>query len=46
MELPTNDTVVWRSVSMAHGEQCILNFGALLMPVWLADKLDIHPMVS
>ena len=31
---------VWRSATVMSGEQCVMTFGALLMPMWSADSWD------
>ena len=31
---------VWRSATTTSGAQCVMTFGALLMPMWSADSWD------
>ena len=31
---------VWRSATAMSGGQCVMTYGALLMPMWSADSWD------
>ena len=44
-EEPIVSKVVWKSVTMQCGEQCVMICGALLMLTWCADNLDSGQLV-